>query len=102
MTCPQEPLFAREDEMAMRILARRNRLMGHWAAERMGLSPEETDAYARSVVHADFDGLDDEDIMRKLLGDLVRAGVEVEDSEVRNAMREKEFEARRSLMGPAS
>lgn len=97
----QGPQFAREDEMAMRILARRNRLLGHWAAQRMGLSPEETDAYARSVVHAEFEGFDDDDIVRRLVGDLVRAGVDVIDTEVRAAMRDKEAEARRSLMGPA-
>jgi hypothetical protein len=102
MTSFQDPQFAREDEMAMRILARRNRLLGNWAAARMGLSPEETDAYARSVVHADFDGFDDEDIVRKLLGDLVRAGVDAQDGEVRAAMRDKDTEARRSLMGPAA
>jgi hypothetical protein len=98
----QEPDFAREDEIAMRILARRNRLLGHWAAQRMGLSPEETDAYARSVVHAEFEGFDDEDIVRRLLGDLVRAGVDAQDAEVRAAMHDKEAEARRSLMGPAA
>ena len=92
---------AQEAEMAFRIHARRNRLLGQWAAVRMGLSPEEADTYARSVVHADFEEADDEDVVRKLLGDLLRAGVEAEDTEVRNAMHEKEAEARRSLMGPA-
>jgi len=97
---PGAPHFAREDEMVMRILARRNRLLGQWAALRMGLSPEETDAYARSVIHAEFEGFDDDDVVRRLLGDLVRAGVDVADTEVRAAMHDKEAEARRSLMGP--
>lgn len=93
---------AAQDEMAFRIHARRNRLLGNWAAERMGLSPAETDAYARSVVHADFEEIDDEDVVRKLLGDLVRAGIDAQDTEVRAALHDKEAEARRSLMGPAA
>ena len=48
-----EAKFVREEEMAFRVTARRNRLLGQWAAARMGLTPEETDSYAKSVVQAD-------------------------------------------------
>ena len=68
-----ETKYARDEEMAFRITARRNRLLGQWAAAQMKLTPEETDAYAKAVVQADFEEAGDEDVIRKLLGDLVSA-----------------------------
>ena len=52
----------------------------------MGLTPEETTAYATSVVQADFEEAGDEDVIRKLLGDLTSAGVEVDDAMIRAAL----------------
>jgi hypothetical protein len=94
-----EPKLAHDEEMEFRIHARRNRLLGTWAAERMGLSPAETEAYAKSVVQADFEESGDEDVVRKLLGDLISAGVDANEAEVRSAMKAKETEARRALIG---
>lgn len=93
-----ETKFARDEEMAFRVAARRNRLLGHWAAEKLGLTAEETDAYAKAVVQADFEEAGDDDVVRKLLGDLTAAGVETSDSEIRHALEEKTVEARRQLM----
>ena len=93
-----ETKFAREEEMAFRVAARRNRLLGQWAAEKLGLTPEETDAYAKSVVQADFEEAGDDDVVRKLLGDLTAAGIETSDTEIRRALEEKAVEARRQLM----
>ena len=93
-----EAAFAREEEMAFRITARRNRLLGQWAAAQMGLTPEETDAYAKSVVQADFEEAGDEDVVRKLFGDLTAAGVDIDDATVRRALAEKNIEARRQLI----
>jgi len=93
-----EAKFARDEEMAFRITARRNRLLGQWAAQQMGLTHEETDAYAKSVVQAEFEEAGDEDVVRKLLGDLTAAGVEVDDAAVRRALDEQTIEARRQLM----
>jgi hypothetical protein len=90
--------FAHEEEMAFRVTARRNKLVGHWAAARMGLTAEETDAYAKAVVQADFEEAGDEDVIRKLLGDLTAAGIETSDEEVRTALADKTVEARRQLM----
>ena len=84
--------------MQFRITARRNKLLGQWAAERMGLSAAETDAYAKAVVQADFEEAGDEDVIRKVLGDLTGAGCEVDEAEVRTALDEKSVEARRQLM----
>jgi hypothetical protein len=93
-----ETKFARDEEMAFRIVARRNRLVGQWAARLMGLTPEETDAYAKAVVQADFEEAGDEDVVRKLVGDLTAAQVDVDEAAVRRALDEQTVEARRQLM----
>ena len=93
-----ENKFAHEQDMAFRIIARRNKLVGQWAAARMGLTEAETDSYAKSVVQADFEEAGDEDVIRKLLGDLIAAGVDTSDEDVRAAMGDLMVEARRQLM----
>jgi hypothetical protein len=93
-----ESKFAHDQEMAFRVTARRNRLVGQWAAALMGLTPEETDSYAKSVVQADFEEAGDEDVIRKLLGDITSAGVEIDDASIRAALESKTIEARRQLM----
>ncbi|MFM2300734.1 MAG: hypothetical protein RLZZ84_470 [Pseudomonadota bacterium] len=97
----EEAKFAHDEEMHFRVHARRNRLLGQWAAERMGLSAVEAEAYAKSVVQADFEEAGDEDVVRKLLGDLTSAGIEVSEADVRTAMDAKAVEAKRALMGEA-
>ena len=97
----EEAKFAHDADSQFRIQARRNRLLGEWAAARMGLSQAETEAYAKAVVQADFEEAGDEDVIRKLLGDLTSAGVEVTEAEVRAALEAKQVEARRALMGEA-
>ena len=91
--------LAHDEEMVFRVHARRNRLLGQWAAERMQLNQAETEAYAKGVVQADFEEAGDEDVIRKLLGDLIAAGVDSSDAEIRAAMDAKSVEARRQLMG---
>jgi hypothetical protein len=93
-----EAKYVRDEEMAFRVTARRNRLLGQWAAEKMALTPEETDAYAKAVVQADFEESGDEDVVRKLLGDLTAAGVEIDDAAVRAAVETMTVEARRQLI----
>ncbi|NMN06356.1 MULTISPECIES: DUF1476 domain-containing protein [unclassified Novosphingobium] len=94
-----EAKFAHDEEMLFRIHARRNRLLGQWAAERMKLTQAEAEAYAKSVVQADFEETGDEDVVRKLLGDLIAAGVDSTEAEIRAAMDAKSIDARRQLMG---
>jgi hypothetical protein len=93
-----ETKFAMDEEMAFRVTARRNRLLGQWAAAKMNLTPEETDAYSKAVVQADFEEAGDEDVIRKLLGDLTAAGVEIDEAAVRQALDEQTVEARRQLI----
>lgn len=93
-----ENKFARDEELQFKITARRNKLLGHWAAEKMGLTPEETDAYAKEVIQADFEEAGDEDVVRKLLGDLTAAGVDIDDAGVRAALELQMVEARRQFI----
>lgn len=93
-----EAKFAMDEEMAFRVIARRNRLLGQWAAAKMNLTPEETDAYAKAVVQADFEESGSEDVIRKLLGDLTAASIEIDEAAVRQAVEDQTVEARRQLM----
>lgn len=97
-----EAKFAHDAEVQFRLIARRNKLLGHWAAEKMGLTPEETDAYAKAVVQADFEESGDEDVIRKLLGDLTSAGVDIDDQGIRVALEEQLVVARRQFIEEAS
>src|SRR3546814_17128126 len=76
------------------MTARRNKLVGQCAAEKMKLTAEETDASARAVVHADFEEAGDDDVVSKLVGDLTAAGIETADAAVRTVSEEKWVEAR--------
>ncbi|MFM9977964.1 MAG: DUF1476 domain-containing protein [Sphingomonadaceae bacterium] len=93
-----ETKFARDDDMQFRITARRNKLVGLWAAEQMGLTAAEADAYAKSVVQADFEEAGDDDVVRKLIGDMTAAGITVDDAAIHAALADKTVEARRQLM----
>jgi hypothetical protein len=96
-----ENKFAHDEDMLFRVTARRNKLVGLWAAEQMKLTPEESDSYAKSVVQADFEEAGDEDVVRKLLGDLTSAGVETDDIAIRAMLDAKMVEARRQFIEQA-
>ena len=93
-----ESKYARDEEMQFRIIARRNRLLGEWAARLMNLSEEETASYAKDVVRADFEEAGDDDVVRKVLGDLTAAGVDADEAKIREAMGHKMVEARRQII----
>ncbi len=94
----EEAKFAMDEQNAFRIAARRNRLLGQWAAGLMGLTPEETEGYKKDVVRADFEEAGDEDVIRKVLGDLTAAGHDVDEATIRAKLEEKAIEAKRQLM----
>ena len=83
-----ERKFAHDEELRFKAMARRNRLLGQWAAEKLGKSGDEADAYAKEVVMADFEEAGDEDVFRKLRGDFDGAGVTVSDHQIRRTMEE--------------
>ena len=93
-----ESKFAHDEEMRFRITARRNRLLGQWAARQMHLSEAETDAYAKDVVRSDFEEAGDHDVIRKVLGDLTAAGVECDEETLSAVLRNKEIDARRQII----
>lgn len=93
-----ENIFARDQEMQFKVIARRNRLLGAWAAKLMGLTDVEAESYAKDVVRADFEEAGDEDVVRKILGDLTSAGVDCDESRIREALAHKAVEARRQMI----
>jgi hypothetical protein len=74
-----ENKFAHDEELRFKATARRNKLLGLWAAQRLGKSGADAETYAKSVVLADFQEAGDEDVVRKVRGDLESAGVSEED-----------------------
>ncbi len=84
-------------EQELRLLARRNRWLALWAAGRLGLTAVEREAYARRIVQAEFEEPGDLDILRLVLGDLVAAGVETSEIELRAALADAERRARAEL-----
>ena len=90
-----EAKFAHDAEMQFKAEARRNKLLGLWAAELMGKKGEDADAYAREVIKADFEEAGDEDVFRKVSGDL---GDKATEAEVRKAMKDLLIEAKSQIM----
>jgi hypothetical protein len=93
-----EKKFAHDEELRFKATARRNKLLGLWAARQMGLTDAEADAYAKDVIRADFEEAGDEDVIRKLIGDLTSAGVDTDETRVREALEHKSVEARRQFI----
>ena len=83
-----EKKFALDEEQKFKAMARRNRLLGLWAAEKLGLSGEEANAYAKEVVAADFEEAGDQDVLNKVVKDLTAKGNAVSELDVRAKMDE--------------
>ena len=83
-----EAKFARDESLRFKANARRNKLLGLWAAGLMGIAGPEADEYAKSVIKADFEEPGDDDVFRKLRDDFVAKGVEQSDHQIRRTMDE--------------
>ena len=83
-----EKKFALDEELRFKASARRSKLVGLWAAEKLGKSGDEAETYAKSVVAADFEEAGDEDIFRKIRKDFDAAGVQQSDHQIRRTMDE--------------
>jgi hypothetical protein len=92
-----ETKFAHDEELKFKSTARRSKLLGRWAAEKMGLSDEATEAYAKDVVIADLQEPGEEDVFRKVRGDFDAKGVEQSDHQIRRAMEDLMVEAVRQI-----
>ncbi len=88
-----EKKFAHDEELRFKASARRNKLLGLWAAEKMGMSGDAAQAYAKDVVAADFAEAGDEDVFRKIRGDFNAKGVDQSDHQIRRTMDELMAEA---------
>ncbi len=94
-----ENKYAHDAEMQFKAEARRNKLLGLWAAGVMGKSGDEAEAYAKDVVKADFEEAGDEDVFRKVSGDL---GDKSNEGEIREKMKSLLAEAKAQIMSEVS
>jgi hypothetical protein len=83
-----EKKFAHDEELRFKASARRNKLLGLWAAEKLGLAGPEADAYAKEVVSSDFEESGDEDVFRKIRRDFDAKNVAQSDHQIRRTMTE--------------
>ena len=81
-----EKQFAHDEELRFKATARRNKLLGKWAAEKLGLSGTDADTYAKDVVMADFEEAGEDDVFRKIRADFDAKGVKQSDEEIRGKM----------------
>lgn len=81
-----EAKYQHDQEMLFKITARRNKLLGLWVAEQIGLSGGDADAYAKEVVVSDFEEPGDADVVRKVLGDLGGKGIDITEKALRVEM----------------
>jgi hypothetical protein len=84
----EEMKYALDQELRFKANARRNKLLGLWAAEKLGKSGEAAATYATEVVKADFEAPGDEDVFRKVRGDFDKAGVAMTDHQIQRQMQE--------------
>lgn len=92
-----ENKYAHDQEIEFKATARRNKLLGLWAADKMGLGGPEAEAYAKSVVIADFEEAGDDDVFRKVRGDFDAKGVELSDHLLRKEMDDLLITAREQI-----
>jgi hypothetical protein len=83
-----ESKFAHDEDLKFKATARRNKLLGLWAAEKLGKTGDAADAYAREVIASDFEEAGDHDVFRKIRRDFDAAGVEQSDHQIRRTMDE--------------
>jgi hypothetical protein len=81
-----EKKFALDEEQKFKAEARRNKLLGLWAAEKLGITGDAANAYAKEVVASDFEEAGDGDVVRKVMGDIKAKGVAVTEQELRVKM----------------
>ncbi len=96
-----ERMYTHDAEMQFKAEARRNKLLGLWAAEKMGVTGDDAAAYAKTVVIADLAEPGDEDVFRKVIADLNGKDAGVTDDELRRRMQEFLTEAKAQIVGEA-
>jgi hypothetical protein len=94
----EEAKYKREEDLRFKINARRNKLLGLWAAEQMALSEAEAAAYAKQVVAADFERPGDSDVVEKVLKDMNGHGITIDQHRLRKEMTRLIEVARQQIM----
>ena len=94
-----ENKFAHDEELNFKSIARRNKLLGLWAAEKLGKSGAEAEQYAKDVVMADFESSGDNDVVDKLLKDFGRTGINISANDIQKEMERLLPIARSQVMG---
>jgi hypothetical protein len=95
----QEEKFRHDQELTFKINARRNKLLGLWAAEKLGHSGDAAESYAKEVVAADFEKPGDADVVAKVLGDFQAKGVNVSEAQLRDEMKRLADQAKKQIVG---
>lgn len=93
-----EAKFQHDQELQFKVMARRNRLLGEWAGQLMGLTGDELKAYAKSVVQSDFEKPGDEDVLQKVLSDLNGKNIQASAHQVRKHMDDLLVDAKKQVM----
>ncbi|HET7333928.1 MAG TPA: DUF1476 domain-containing protein [Rhizomicrobium sp.] len=93
-----ESKWAHDEELRFKVMARRNMMLGRWAATEMGLKGDAIEAYGKAVVQADFEEAGDDDVFRKVRGDFDTAKVDHSDHLIRRKMEELLAEAAQQIM----
>jgi hypothetical protein len=94
-----ENKYAHDAEVRFRAEARRNKLLGIWAAEKLGKADEAADAYVKEVIKADFQEAGEDDVFRKIRADFDAAGIDTSDHRIRRKMEELMIEAIQQIEG---
>lgn len=93
-----EKKFEKDQELQFKVTARRNKLLGLWAAGLLGKTGDAAEAYAKEVVLADFEKPGDSDVVEKLVKDLAAGGKPMEDHTIRKQAERLAVEAKKQIM----
>ena len=94
-----ERQFQRDEELRFRVTARRNKLLGLWAAEQFGMKGDAAEAYAREVVSSDFEKPGDDDVLAKVLADCRAQSVDMDERRLRRQMDRLMGDAKAQIQG---
>lgn len=93
-----ENKYKHDEQLRFKVQARRNRLLGEWAGDLLGLSGEDLKAYAREVVQSDFDRPGDDDVLQKVYADLRGKNIDMSEHRIRHRMDELLDQAKQQVM----
>ena len=93
-----EDKYKHDQELQFKVEVRRNKLLGLWLAEQLGIEGADADAYAKEVVSADFEEPGEEDVVRKVMGDIAARNIDLSEHRVRKKMEELLAVAKEQIM----